>query len=62
MSNVVSPTIFINYISEFKKCFVTRQNQPIQQKFKIDSSINDSYYFQIINSNNQVVSLSGRSF
>lgn len=62
MSNIAQPQTFINYISQRKKCFVTRQNKPVSIKFKIDSSINDSYYFQIINSNNQVVSLSGRSF
>ena len=62
MSNIAQPDIFINYISEFKKILVTRQNKPITQMFKIDSNITDDYYFQILNKNNQIVSLAGRSF
>lgn len=62
MSNTVNQTEFINYISEFKKIFVTKVNSPVTQLFKIDSNISDQYYFQILNKNNQVVSLTGRTF
>lgn len=58
----VKPSKFINYISQFKKLFVTRNNGVISQKFKIDSNITDDYYFQIVNSNNQIVNLSGKNF
>ena len=34
----VQPSKYVNYISEFKKLFVTRNNGAISQKFKIDSS------------------------
>ena len=62
MANYVQPTKFINYVSEFKKIFVTRNNGQLNQLFKIDSQISDDYYFQIVNSNNQIVDLSGRTF
>ena len=58
----VQPSKFINYISQFKKIFVTRNNGAISQKFKIDSNITDDYYFQIVNSNQKIVSLAGRQF
>ena len=57
MSNVVSSTQFINYISEFKKKLVGRNNNPVSVKFKIDNRIIDRYSFQMINSNNQIVDL-----
>lgn len=59
MAQVSQPTQFINYVSEFKKILVTRQNKPVSVKFKIDNRINDTYYFQQINANNQIVDLSG---
>lgn len=62
MANYVQPTEYINYVSEFKKIFVNRNNAPTNQIFKIDSNISDEYYFQIVNKNNRIVSLSGRSF
>ena len=62
MSNIVSPQIEIHYISELKKVFVGRNNQPIYQLFKVDSEINDYYYFQIVSKNNQIVSLHNRKF
>ena len=62
MSNISQPSEFINYISQFKKCFVTRNNGIISQTFKIDSQITDTYYFQFVNNKNQIVSLSGRTF
>ena len=62
MSNYVQPAEYINYISEFKKIFVNRNNMQTNQLFKIDSNISDEYYFQIVSKNNQIVSLSGRSF
>ena len=62
MSNTVNQTEFINYISEFKKIFVTKVNSPVTQLFKLDSNISDQYYFQILNKNNQVVELTGRTF
>ncbi len=62
MSNYVQPTEYINYISEFKKIFINRNNMPTNQLFKIDSNISDEYYFQIISKNNQIVDLSGRTF
>ena len=37
MANYVQPTKFINYVSEFKKIFVTRNNGQLNQLFKIDS-------------------------
>ena len=58
----VKPSKFINYISEFKKILVTRNNGTITQKFKLDSNITDDYYFSIVNSKNQLVSLTGRNF
>lgn len=58
----VQPSKFINYISQFKKLLVTRNNGAITQKFKIDSNITDDYYFSIVNSKNQLVDLTGRSF
>lgn len=58
----VTPSKYVNYISEFKKILVTKQNGPTQQKFKIDSATNDKYYFSIVNSNCQLVSLTGRTF
>ena len=58
----VNPSKYVNYISEFKKILVTRQNGVISQKFKIDSATNDKYYFSIVNSNSQLVSLEGRTF
>lgn len=62
MSNIVEATPFINFISEYKKIFVTSSGAPISQMFKIDSQIDDFYYFKIINSRNQTVSLHNRSF
>ena len=62
MAQVSQPTQFINYISQFKKCFVTRNNGVLTQKFKLDTSISDIYYFQFVNNINQIVSLSGRTF
>lgn len=62
MANYVQPTEYVNYISEFKKKFINRNNAPTNQLFKIDSNISDEYYFQIINKTNQIVSLSGRTF
>ena len=62
MANYVQPAEYINYISEFKKIFVNRNNMQTNQLFKIDSNISDEYYFQIVSKNNQIVSLSGRSF
>ena len=62
MSNIAQPDVFINYISEFKKIFVTRQNKPVSIKFKIDNRIDDTYYFQQINANNQIVDLSGFNY
>ena len=62
MSNIADPSVFINYISEYKKIFVTSSGAPISQMFKIDSEIDDFYYFKIINSRNQTVSLHNRSF
>ena len=52
----------IHYISELKKYFCGRNQQPITQKFKIDTNISDDYYFQIISRNNQIVSLADRAF
>ena len=62
MSNISQPDIFINYISEFKKILVTRNNQPISQLIKIYYNCQTDYYFQIVNKNNQIVSLAGREF
>ena len=45
MATGVQPSKFINYISQFKKVLVTRNNGVISQTFKIDSSIDDNYYF-----------------
>lgn len=58
----VQPSKFINYVSEFKKLLVTRNNGTITQKFKVDSNITDDYYFSIVNNKNQLVNLTGRSF
>lgn len=62
MANIAQPQRQIHYISELKKIFVGRNNQPVTQKFKIDTNVSDDYYFQIVNKNNQIVSLAGRSF
>lgn len=62
MANIAQPQIEIHYISELKKIFCGRNQQQITQLFKVDSQINDFYYFQIINKNNQIVDLHNRSF
>ena len=62
MSNSVQPSNFINYISEWKKIFITQNGGAVSQLFKIDSNISDDYYFQIKSRSNQTVSLSGRTF
>lgn len=59
MSNTVSPSYEINYISQLKKVLVGRNNNTIYQKFKIDNNIQDTYYFQLVSKNNQLVELSG---
>lgn len=58
----VQPSKFVNYISQFKKLLVTRNNGAITQKFKVDSNISDDYYFSIVNSRNQLIDLTGRTF
>ena len=62
MSNTVQPSYEINYISQQKKVLVGRNNNTIYQKFKIDKRIQDSYYFQVVSKNNQIVDLSGFSY
>lgn len=62
MANIAEQEIFINYISELKKILVGRNNQPISQLIKIYYNCQTDYYFQIVNKNNQIVSLAGREF
>ena len=59
MSNTVNPSYEINYISQLKRILVGRNNNTIYQKFKIDNNIQDTYYFQLVSKNNQLVELSG---
>lgn len=62
MSNIVQPSYEINYISQQKRILVGRNNNPLSQKFKIDNRIRDTYYFQVVSRNNQIVNLSGFSY
>ena len=62
MSNIVQPSYEINYISQQKRILVGRNNNTIYQKFKIDNQIQDTYYFQVVSKNNQIVDLSGFSY
>lgn len=62
MSNIVNSSYEINYISQHKKMLCGRNQQTIYQKFKIDNRIQDTYYFQIVSKNNQLVNLSGFNY
>ena len=64
MSNIAAPQREIHYISELKKIFIGRNQNTLypEQMFKIDSEIDDFYYFQIINRENKIVDLHNRSF
>ena len=52
-----NPSQLINYVSEWKKIIVGRNNQTVSQKFKIDNRIKEFYYFQVINKINQIINL-----
>ena len=62
MATSTQPSYEINYISQQKRILVGRNNNPITQKFKIDNRIRDTYYFQVVSRNNQIVDLSGFSY
>ena len=59
MSNNISPSKIIHYISQRKRILVGRNNQPNQQLLKFDYRLTDTYNFQVVNQINQIVSLSG---
>ena len=55
MSNNISPSQIIHYISEEKCILVGRNNQPNQQLLKFDYKLNSTFKFQIINKINQII-------